>query len=219
MYYPKSQIVTDLYTSGGEFTPFNSKNDYEGYYFKTSDGEFFTGRNPEDKPNTPLVALAPSVNEVSSITSNLKDNKISFIELKDSEPVSSNMYIIDVDYYKAKNLELDRGDAPRPPIQSITIPTDKDYENGEFERFFVKKGNENKFIEISRSEYKLFSEKNESVQFNLYIPISIVWDLTGKEEEVYLGNKGIVSLTERREHLIGFTQSFKGKFSKYWRGK
>ena len=39
MYYPKSQIQENLHTNGGELKPFNSSEEYKGYYFKTSNGE------------------------------------------------------------------------------------------------------------------------------------------------------------------------------------
>ena len=128
------------------------------------------------------------------------------------------MYLIDTNYYRARNLPSNRGDAPRPPIKYETIPTENDYLRGQYTRFFVKKGNENLFIEISQNEYKKFKEKSPEVQVNLYTPISLTWDLTGTEEEVYNNNKGVVSLIERRNKLYGFELSFKEKFSKYWRG-
>ena len=46
MYYPKSQIKTNLYTSGGEYslTPPNYsslQNSYIGYYYKLSNGNLY----------------------------------------------------------------------------------------------------------------------------------------------------------------------------------
>ena len=37
MYFPKSQIITDLYTNGNEFIFPNTTNEYVGNYFQTSD--------------------------------------------------------------------------------------------------------------------------------------------------------------------------------------
>ena len=36
MYYPKSQIKTDLYTNGKKFITSRDGNEYQGYYFSTS---------------------------------------------------------------------------------------------------------------------------------------------------------------------------------------
>ena len=216
MYFPKSQIIENLHTNGGELKDPNSSTDYVGYYFKTSDGEFYSGKNPEDKPNTPLILLSPGTSKLSDPTKNPKNNKTNIPSSPDSEPVGENMYLIDVDYYTAKSYG-NRGDAPRPPIKHLEVPTEEDYNNGGFKRYFVKKGNENQYIEISKDEFKKFDQKSSDVQYNLYVPISINWNLTGTEEEVYNSNKAIVSLVEQRRSLPGFILSFRGKFSKYWR--
>jgi len=54
MYYPKSQIKSDLYTNGGELVFLSDEKEYIGYYFSTSDNRFFSGRNPNNKPNFEL---------------------------------------------------------------------------------------------------------------------------------------------------------------------
>ena len=43
MYYPKSEITPNLYTSGNRFTLLSTGKYYSGYYFSTSDGKYFTG--------------------------------------------------------------------------------------------------------------------------------------------------------------------------------
>ena len=55
MYYPKSQITTNLYTNGSEYIILSNGRDYIGYYFTTSDNRIFSGRNPNDKPNFELI--------------------------------------------------------------------------------------------------------------------------------------------------------------------
>ena len=39
MYYPKSQIQTNLYTNGGELMTRLGKREYIGYYYEVSDGK------------------------------------------------------------------------------------------------------------------------------------------------------------------------------------
>mgnify|MGYP000350512004 CR=1 FL=1 len=51
MYYPKSQIKTNLYTDGKEFSLSSTKEAYMGYYYETSTGQQYTGRTPQDGPN------------------------------------------------------------------------------------------------------------------------------------------------------------------------
>jgi hypothetical protein len=57
-YYPLSQIVTNLYTGGNEFT-FNSdgSGEYVGYYWKNSKGEYYTGKTPQDIPLSKLYPI------------------------------------------------------------------------------------------------------------------------------------------------------------------
>jgi hypothetical protein len=48
MYYPKSQIKPNLYTNGEEYVIESTNSSYIGYYYLTSTGKAFTGRNPDD---------------------------------------------------------------------------------------------------------------------------------------------------------------------------
>jgi hypothetical protein len=51
MYYPKSQITTNLSTNGKEFQIVGTSEYYIGSYFKTSNGRFYTGKTPQDGNN------------------------------------------------------------------------------------------------------------------------------------------------------------------------
>ena len=57
MYYPKSQVKTNLYTNGGEYAISDSNTPYKGYYYKTSTGEYFSGRTPNETPSFRLVKI------------------------------------------------------------------------------------------------------------------------------------------------------------------
>jgi hypothetical protein len=221
MYYPKSQIQENLHTNGGELKPFNSEKEYKGFYFKTSNGEIFSGKNPEDKPNIPLEMVSPSSNELSSPSSgiNFSNKKVIKFTSNESEPIANNYYVVNDAYYKSKSIPQNRGEAPRKPIQSKPTPTEEDYQKGTFKRFFVKKSNQNLFIEVNEDEYELFKIKNPKVQCNLYVPIELPWNLTGDRIEVFNKNKSLSHLYETRDKLYGFSLSFKNKFDKYWVGR
>ena len=48
-YYPKSQITPNLFTNGDEFVYLHNENiSYTGFYYKTSAGKFYTGKNPSN---------------------------------------------------------------------------------------------------------------------------------------------------------------------------
>ena len=60
MYYPKSQLTTNLSTNGKEYQLVDTGESYVGSYFKTSDGKFYTGKTPQDGvnmllPNNPIA--------------------------------------------------------------------------------------------------------------------------------------------------------------------
>ena len=55
MYFPKSQIISNLSTNGGEFILSSTRKPYTGKYFSTSDGRFYTGATPQDGNNQELL--------------------------------------------------------------------------------------------------------------------------------------------------------------------
>jgi hypothetical protein len=70
MYYPKSQITPNLYTNNNEFVYADTKEAYNGYYFKISTGKYFTGRNQDDRPNVELILLQTVQNTPTPIIQN-----------------------------------------------------------------------------------------------------------------------------------------------------
>ena len=195
MYYPKSQISTPLYTNGDKFTL--NERDYIGNYWVDSKGNNYSGKSPQNPPNNLLTLKTPSTNlDVESPLSFFKSNP---------------------EYYNSKNEKFSLI-APLPPISSVIIPTKDDYQTGEFQRYFVRKRNEFKYIEISSNTYQKYVNQDQGVQWQLYAPIQISWILTGKREKVYNTNKNIVLLYQQQNNIFGFFESFRGKFTKYWEG-
>ncbi len=64
-------------------------------------------------------------------------------------------------------------------------------------------------------KWSTFAPVNEAIN----TPTKIKWDIQGDREQVYNGNKTVVSLTEQRENLPGFTLFFREQFDKFWLGK
>jgi hypothetical protein len=59
------------------------------------------------------------------------------------------------------------------PIGIIVYPTNADYKNGTFTRYFVKKVNSHVCLETSKSETKIVDKK-------YYVSVEISWKLTGQ---------------------------------------
>ena len=55
MYFPLSQIKQNQYTNGGEYILTSTSEDYVGYYFSTSTGKYYSGKNTYDTPNIELI--------------------------------------------------------------------------------------------------------------------------------------------------------------------
>jgi hypothetical protein len=208
MYYPKSQIKTNLLTRGGEFIIASSGQDYKGYYYMTSNGQAYSGKTPNDTP-TQLLQTISQVSSLSAIAS-------------DAEPgiggsISSDISIFSLPLNYVISTNLDISKSPTTPKQSYPVVTENDYKLGEFQRYFIKKSNEPIFLEISLEDYRKYVNQDRSVMFELYIPFQINWALTGEKEQVYQTNQNIVAKTERDQNLPGFTQYFRDRFTQFYR--
>jgi len=191
MYFPLSQISTNLYTSSGEFQyPASSGKvnlGYTGYYFKTSDGRYFTGKTPQDVPNDEIVPTRQDI-------------------LATSNPsgASTSNYITVPRVYSNSNPRLPVGNYP--PKISIPFPTQDDYNTGEFQRYFSKQINDTKFTEINKSDFNALVSKDSSYLWELFITISIPWDITGNKDQAEQTNKNITLLTESKNKIFGFSK-------------
>ena len=221
-YYPKSQIRTNLYTQG-EYILLTTREEYSGYYYEVSSGKKYTGKTPGDGPNIKLIsAELDSVDPKSNFSQS--PNTLRTIEIYGQmqdgidyqiTEYPPNTSLLDITFYTNPN-----NARPRViPSPQIVIPTEKDYEIGKFQRYFAKKNNELKYMEIGKEVFqKLFSQEKD-IAWDLYTPISIIWTLTGDQDEVFLINKNIVALAENKNQnkLYGFTQWFKDDFTKYYK--
>jgi len=205
MYYPKSQIKTNLFTSGNEYVYLGTNNLYSGSYFITGDGKIFTGKNSNNKPNNPLEA----------VSINLNDFPIDNPELEEF-PDSYN--IIDDDYYWAKQINLnDTTPFPKPPIQIQPLPTPNNYNIGEIQRYFTSKINEVKYTEINESQYNSFVSKDSTVQHSLYIAFQLPWVITGNRSNTYNVNMKTVNRVQKNFKLQGFKSYFKGRYDQLFK--
>jgi hypothetical protein len=202
MYYPLSQIKTNIYTNGGELSYKSNGQEYVGLYWKTSDNKKFTGKTPQDTPTSELVDILTYNDNVSSpITNNF---------------ISINQEDIKVgDYNFVKKITNINSNISVPP-QNITLPTTQDYQVGEFRRYFCKKTNELIYIEIDKSTYDKLVSKNPQIIWQLYTPINLAWQISGNKEKVATTNKNIVLLAMQRQNLSRFDEYLKFDYTKYF---
>ena len=192
-YYPKSQIKTNLFTDGKDYILSTDKTSYQGPYYELSTGKKYTGKNPQDGINIELLPI--------------EDNTIF------TTPTENNNPILLIQSPISKTLP-DRN----TPKFNPTTPTTQDQQQGQFTRYFCKKTNELKYMEIDFDTYNKLRSQDPKIAWDLYIPIQIIWLIKGNQEQVYNSNKGSVQSIEQNNSWYGFSQYFKNDFSKYYLG-
>ena len=196
MYYPKSQIKTNLYTNGGEFVVLSTGLGYRGSYYKISTGQTFTGPSPS-KDSQELVPL---------------ENGYDGVTLKKSEFITVKRDVI--------------GSPPLPsqlpllrylPLAFSPYPTQEDYNVGEFQRYFAKKINELIYIETDKDTYSKLVEQNPELYYEQYFPFSLPWDVSGEKQQVYKTNKNIVERMMVKNRLPKFGEYLRFDYLKYYK--
>jgi hypothetical protein len=190
MYYPKSQIKNNLYTNGDEYILSTNQQSYKGYYYKTSNGDKYTGKFPNDGSNILLVELTPS----------------------SDEPGENNPILtLAISQYNT-NIQPERF----LPLPTQTLPTQKDKDLGSFPRYFCKKNNENLYIEINKEQFTKLQNRDKTIAWDLYTPLQIIWQIKGDKTQTSNANKTNITLIEQRNKWYGFTKYFKDNFLKYY---
>lgn len=204
MYYPKSQITPNLFTNGGEFVYADTQEAYSGYYFKISTGKYFTGKNQDDRPNLELSLLQTTQTVATPIVQNSQPNYTA----------TTNVYEpINEEYLNIKSL------SPSIiiiPTYNPILPTDQDYQNGEFRRLFAKKTNEIQYVEIDQDTFDKLLAKDPQILWQLYEPFDLTWQLTGNIEDVARINFNTVELAILRKKLPKLGDYLKFNYIKYY---
>jgi len=206
-YYPKSQIKTNLYTNGDELTLTQNQTliqpeNYIGYYFVTSTGQLFTGKDPSDTPNNPLYIIQPSP----------------FSENPSEPTISPNIIIYD---YNSLNLTYTIQNNINPsqtriiPQFNLTLPTPEDKKRGYFVRYFCKKNNELIYYETSQADHDRIKNQDPSTAYDLYSVAALKWYIDGNPPQVSSQNISQVNQISSANLWLGFIQYFKGDFTKY----
>lgn len=191
MYYPKSKIETNLYSSG-DFIVKSTKKIYHGFYFSTSNGRYFTGKEPNDGKNLELIQSPPDISP-SGVTAT--GNPIADLRYSNLENTRYSNLV-------KTNLQTNF------PIPFTPQPTEGDYQTGEITRIFAKKRNENIYYEVQDS----------SVSSNpMYFTFSLQWVISGEENQVKTTNQKVVELYMRELPIPSFNIFLKNDYLKFWK--
>ena len=200
MYYPSSQIETNLYTNGQEYIIKSTQTQYTGYYWKTASGKVYTGKTPQDKNIQELILLTQTTTqEYTNLTS-------------EAFEVTSSLYLTSsntiAEEYNKLNNKL--AEPSKIPISFNPQPTQEDYTTGNFTRYFCKKYNENVYIEVNSNTYAA------SIQSNLYFGIQFLWVISGDKEQVKLTNAKQVDLVEKTLNIKGLAEYLRFNYLQFY---
>lgn len=190
MYFPKNKIETNLYSSGDLLLE-STRKPYYGFYFKTFEGNHFTGKEPYDGKNQRLI-----------IPKDISNNLVG----SPSQPVTDLRY-------EPENLTYTilQGNPPLEtnfPTPFTPQPTEKDYQTGEITRAFAKKTNENIYYEI---------QSGTVITNPIYAVFSLQWVISGKEDIVSSINKNTIALYMRQLPIPAFNKFLKNDYLKFWK--
>jgi hypothetical protein len=201
-YYPKSQIRTNLYAEPGVLLVESSNIPYVGYYWANSKGEYWSGKTPQDLPNIRLIEVFDPENE--EILPSINTFNVSIVVNTDPS------------YNSIKNIVLGSpNNYQAVPSYSPTLPTSQDYQNGEFQRYFCKKTNEIKYIEINKEQFDKLVAQDPQIEFSLYQPFTITWIISGDKDTVAKTNRNIVELASFRQKLPRLADYLRFDYIKY----
>ena len=206
MYYPLSQITPNLY-SNNDLAYKLSGVLYTGYYFKISTGKYYTGRNTSDRPNEELIFVEkkPDSGTFDLVTNTNPSLNISPESIQTTLSVTNYL-----------NLPGTNNSASLVPIYLPNTPTQQDYQNEEFQRYFCKKTNEIQYIEINLDQFTKLKAQDPQILYQLYQPFTITWILTGNKDQVAKTNKNIVELASFRQKLPRFGDYIRFDYTKYY---
>ena len=206
MYFPPSQIKTNLYTSGKELSYASNGDEYVGFYFKTSSGRYYSGKNPNNPPNVLLTTAVPLETFELDVEINNPMN---------AQP-DHNQYIAPVAYLKNNKLGL--ADVPPPrPKPFYPIPTKENYKIGEFQRYFVSRNNDDYIVEVNFDTYSSYAKREPNVDYNLYFAFQLPWVITGLLEKVVTINENTIKRTQINCNISGLTSYFRDRYDEYFK--
>jgi hypothetical protein len=118
--------------------------------------------------------------------------------------------------------KLNDGDGDASSIPTVIpynplLPTEQDYQVGEFRRYFSIKRNQAIFTEISKETYDKFKQQDPQVSWRSYRVFFLTWKLTGDINQVAQTNKNITELTESRERAFGLSLYLKENWTQYYK--
>lgn len=220
MYFPKSQIKTNLYTNGDEYSIKGRQAPYVGYYWKTSQNKFYTGKTPESGTNLQLIPLYPTFssnedsteiplegygNTIQSLIT-LNSNGVGDVDPTYNFSTELRNEMLIMQYENTNPITQQQG--RMTPSYYRTLPPGNNSQD-KYNRYFAKQNNASIFIEVSQETFKKFNSEDSMAATDLYTCLSLPWSTQENASQI---NKFTVNKIEKDNNWYGFYQYFQGKF-------
>ena len=99
-----------------------------------------------------------------------------------------------------------------PIVHNIVI-TPEDKKAGTITRYFLKKINSTKIIEIDQQQFKDFN--NEKIDPNLYTVTSLLWHITGEISDIQNGRILTIGVRSKNKKVVNNTNKIMPGINKY----
>jgi hypothetical protein len=205
LYYPPNQIRPNLTANSGEFIYASNNSPFSGSYHQLSNGRYYTGVLHE---NNSLEILLTSPLESSLDLAVINAGTLPLVVEVNSLTPNNNTY----------SRLTNQDTAPKElPVNLQNLPTEQDYQIGEFTRYFAKKINQDSYLEFTKELYDRLASKDPSIYYEQYIAFKMPWRLIGNKEQVYKINRNLTVLTSQQFQLPKFGRYLKDDYLKYYK--
>ena len=204
LYYPPNQIKPNLFANSGEFVFSSNTLPFSGSYHQLSNGRYYTGalHSNDSLEIIPITSLT----QPDSISNNPRVN-VTLVVIDNTNAVNNT-------YSRLTNQDTLVKEAP---TNLQNLPTEQDYQIGEFTRYFAKKINQDIYIEFTQDLYDRLISQDPSIYYEQYTTFKLPWRLIGDKQQVARTNKNIVDLTSQQFNLSRFGRYLKDNYLKYYR--
>lgn len=204
LYYPPNQIKPNLFANSGEFVFSSNTLPFSGSYHQLSNGRYYTGalHSNDSLEIIPITSLT----QPDSISNNPRVN-VTLV-------VIDNTNVVNNTYSRLTNQDTLVKEAP---TNLQNLPTEQNYQIGEFTRYFAKKINQDIYIEFTQDLYDRLISQDPSIYYEQYTTFKLPWRLIGDKQQVARTNKNIVDLTSQQFNLSRFGRYLKDNYLKYYR--
>lgn len=219
MYIPKSRILTNQYTSDNTLVYKKDKKPYKGFYYKTFNGKYFTGKTQNDPPNEELLKVE-DINSTPIVET--PQNSIAYSDAPtifddiNTPGYSENMVVT---YANLQKVDLTKSTEINIPTQFYPEPGAEEYNVGSFTRYFCVKINQPIWLEIDSDTFDKMKDRSGEWLWQPYKLVTLQWALIGDEKYVATTNRNIIALAEKRNKVQGLNAFLRGNWLKFYKEK